>query len=340
MKIFCIVCLLTMNFVTHARIMKSRGNTFNPDIGINLLFLNENSSSGNRAEDGIRLQEAELQFSSDVDVYFTAKAYFAIASEDGEYGIEPEEVYVETISVPYVRFRAGKSKMPIGKHNQLHSHAFPFVNLPLVNEEILGDEGLNITAVGASGLIPLPWFSEVTVNYAQGGTEGLFESDRKENKTLVARVTNLWDVSDSTTFELGLSGARGKNEAHLDTTLQGLDFTLKWRPTRGGKYRSFEWSFEYLKKNSEKENGRDKASGYFSYAKYQLAKRWYAQYRYDHLKSDETTKRHTALIAFLPSEFSGLRLQYERRNNGQDESERRLSLQLNISIGAHPAHGY
>ncbi len=82
-----------------------------------------------------------------------------------------------------------------------------------------------------------------------------------------------------------------------------------------------------------------------SHLKYQLAQRWYAQYRYDYLglnksKAIAPIKRHTGLIAFLPSEFSGVRLQYETIDDGQAKDEKRISLQLNISIGAHPAHAY
>jgi hypothetical protein len=291
------------------------------------------------------LQEAELQFSSDIDAYFTAKAIFAIASENGEYGIEPEEAYVETLAVPHVTFRLGKSKMPIGKHNQLHSHAFPFVNAPLMNASILGDEGLNETGYGASGLLPLPWFSELNFNYVQGDNEDLFNSDRKSQKLIVSRLKNLWDLSDSTTLEFGISGANGKNSDGYVTTLQSADLTLKWRPVSGGKYRSFEWSTEFLEKNKKGATADDKLAGVVSHVKYQLAQRWYAQYRYDYLglndsKTIAASQRHTALIAFLPSEFSGIRMQYETIDDGQDEDEKRLSLQLNISIGAHPAHAY
>jgi len=292
----------------------------------------------------MKLQEAELQFSSDVDAYFTAKALFSVAEENGSYGIEPEETYVETISVPYVTLRLGKSKMPLGKHNQLHSHAFPFINAPLINTTILGEEGLNETGIGVSTLSPLPWFSEITLDYTQGDNADLFNSGKKSDKAVIGRFKNLWDLSDSTTLELGFSGAKGKNSDHLDTNLYGADLTLKWRPIDGGKYHSFEWGNEFLEKD-RKGAANGKLSGLVSFLKYQMAQRWYAQYRYDYLglnksKSINASKRHTALVAFVPSEFSSVRLQYETINDGQVEDESRVSLQLNISIGAHPAHAY
>ena len=343
MKTFYILIIILVSTVAHAQKTKSRGNSFNPDIGINVLFLNQNSDRDS-TEDGIKLQESELQFSSDVDTYFTAKALLAVAEEAGEYGVEPEEVYVETIALPHVTLKVGKSKMPLGKHNQLHKHGFPFINAPLINETILGDEGLNETGVGASALVPLPWFSELNLNYTQGENDDLFNSNSNDNKVIVSKFKNLWDLSDAITLELGLSGAKGRNSDNLDTYLYGADLTLKWRPAEGGKYRSLEWASEFLQK--DRKGAIDgKLSGVVSHLKYQLSQRWYSQYRYDYLglnksKAIAAIKRHTGLIAFLPSEFSGVRLQYETIDDGQAKDEKRISLQMNISIGAHPAHAY
>lgn len=326
-----------------AQTLKSRGKAFNPDIGVSVLFLDQ-SSSRDSEDDGMMLQEAELQFSSDVDAYFTARVLFAIEEEDGETAIEPEEAFVESISLPHITLKVGKSKMPLGKHNQLHAHAFPFINAPLQNEVILGEEGLNETGIGVSGLLPASWFSELTFNYVQGENEELFASDKKGNKTVVGRFKNLWDLSDSTTIELGLSGAQGKNSDDKITNLSGVDFTLKWRPTKGGKYNSLEWGTEFLQSNRRGAD-QEKLAGVASHIKYQLAQRWWTQYRYDYVGLNDpdnfsSVQRHTGLLAFIPSEFSGIRLQYETIDDGQDENEKRLSLQLNISIGAHPAHTY
>lgn len=343
MKVSYIYYILTLAALSFSQTTTAKSNSFNPEIGVNMLFLDQNSKI-DKSEDGMKLQEAELQFSSEVDSYFTAKASFSVAEENGSYGIEPEEAYVETIDVPYVTLKFGKFKMPMGKHNQLHSHAFLFVNAPLINETILGEEGLNETGIGASTLIPFPWFSEITLDYTQGENADLFNSSKKSDKVIIGRYKNLWDLSDSTTLELGFSGAKGKNSDNHDTKLYGADLTLKWRPVDGGKYNSFEWGNEYLEKDRNGEVD-EKLSGLVSYLKYQMAQRWYAQYRYDYLglnksKSINANKRHTALFAFVPSEFSSVKLQYETIDDGQVKDESRVSFQLNISIGAHPAHAY
>ena len=146
----------------------------NPDISANFLTLlqegnrGKNAALGNR--NGLSLQEAELQFVSDVDVYFKANALFSInrPTPAQDYKIDPEEVYVETISLPVVTLKAGKFKAALGRHNQLHTHAFPFIDAPIVNRKVLGDEGLNEVGLSASTLIPAPWFMEITAQVLGG----------------------------------------------------------------------------------------------------------------------------------------------------------------------------
>ena len=118
----------------------------------------------------------------------------------------------------------------------------------------------------------------------------------------------------------------------------------KRQPVKGGKYSAFEWGTEYLKKDKEGDTDPELA-GIVSHLKYQFKQRWYAQYRYDYLDLDDLSasegqQRHTALLAFIPSEFSAFRMQYENIADANDEDEKRLSLQMIISIGAHPAHTY
>src|SRR3989338_178378 len=138
----------------------SKGKAFNPDIGANFLGLWQRGTgiSDNRTavpHNGFSLQEAELQFSADVDTYLKAVALFSVKQESGEagFGIDPEEVYVESISLPGVTVRAGKFKLAMGKHNQLHAHAFPFIDAPLIHQQLLGDEGLNEPGAAAAVLL-------------------------------------------------------------------------------------------------------------------------------------------------------------------------------------------
>ena len=57
----------------------------------------------------------------------------------------------------------------MGKHNQLHTHAFPFILAPLINLNLLGDEGLSDVGFSTAILLPATsWFSELTLQYIRG----------------------------------------------------------------------------------------------------------------------------------------------------------------------------
>ncbi len=332
----------------------SRGNKFNPAIGVNALTLYKNGSR-NDVDDGISLQEVELQFSSDVDAYFRAEATIGIHQEEGQEGshshefkVEPEEVFVETLSIPNITLKIGKFYANFGKYNGVHSHALPFIYRGIVQEEMFGDEGLAEAGLGVSFLAPTNWFSEVSLQAIQPTNETLFV-DSHRAMAYVLKWKNLWDLSDAMTLEWGLSALNFSNHTHGSsledkTNLYGTDLTLKWRPTKGGKFSSFMWSTEFIHKDISGSNN-DKNGGITSFLRYQLTQRWYAQAQYEFLglgKNDEEKDKnvYSALIAYIPTEFSSIRAQYDSIHDGMDKPIKRLSLQLNISIGAHPAHVY
>jgi len=338
----------------------SRGNKFNPAIGLNALTLYRNGSR-DIENDGFSLQEIELQFSSDVDAYFRAEATIALHQEHSEeeegseeehshdFKIEPEEVFVETISIPNFTIKLGKFYANFGKYNATHSHALPFIYRGKVQEDMFGEEGLAEVGLGVSFLAPTSWFSEVSVQALQPTNEDLF-GDSHHSMAYVLKWKNLWDLSDDLTLEWGISGLSFSNHSHDSssedkTSLYGTDLTFKWRPIKDGKSSSFMWSTEFIHKNDKSGDEHDKNGGITSFVRYQMAQRWYAQAQYEFLGlgKDEQKKdvnSYTALLAFIPTEFSSVRAQYDSIHDGADKPENRISLQLNISIGAHPAHVY
>ena len=348
LPILCALLVLTSTFTLAEQTSTATSKALNPDISTNFLGLYKFTNRD--ADDaGPTLQEVETQFTADVDPYLRAVALLSLAREGGEFKIEPEEVYTETLSIPGVTFRAGKFKAALGRHNRLHSHAFPFIDAPLIHQTLLGGEGLNEVGGSAAVLMPFPWFSEVTLQGLQSDNEGLFKSGSRYAVVPVAHLKNLWDLSDASTVELGFSGAGGRNQWGETTSILGADLTYKWRPTQGGKYTSFVWSTEFLSGNRAgrpSDDGSPPAlGGIASWVQYQFAERWWAQTRAEYmgppLADDSVIQRkYSALLAFLPSEFSGLRLQYSLMDDGSDKMEHMVQLQLNVSIGAHPAHAY
>ncbi|MGE0614324.1 MAG: hypothetical protein AB7P04_01675 [Bacteriovoracia bacterium] len=334
----------------------SRGKSFNPDISANFLGLLQRSTaiSDDRTQvphNGLSLQEAELQLAADVDPYLRASVLLSLHQEGGgtEFGIDPEEVFLETLSLPSLSLRAGKFKLALGKHNLLHTHAYPFIDAPLIHQNLLGDEGLNEVAISAAILIPAAWYSEIILQGFNPANEELFASPRSGDWGGLARFKNLFDLSDSLTMEVGASGVMGTNQFDKTSSTLGADLTFKWRPAEGGKYRALIWATEYLygqRPGRLDDAGQDIATlgGFATWLQFQFAQRWWIQGRYEAVGIPKASAlpdqvKQSALLGFFPSEFSGIRLQYDHllTDNRHDHA---LALQYNVSIGAHPAHAY
>lgn len=336
-----------------------KAKPMNPALSANMLGLFQRGTdlSSNRSDqprNGLRIQEMELQLSSDIDPYIRGSALLSVHQEhDGtEYEVEPEELYIETISLPSVTLRAGKMRLALGKHNQLHTHAYPFIDAPLTQSDFVGDEGLNEFAVSAAWLAPLPWFSELTLQFFDPSNDEIFNSTRTGDLGALVRARNLWDLNDTLTFELGLSGAQARNDTGLNSSALSSDFTFKWRPNEQSRSKSFTWSTEWMLTNrrgkTDSDSGLDtsKLSAVSSWIQYQMTERWWIQGRveqagiFNRSEGNVGKRKNSALIGFFPTEFSGFRAQYDRLAEYGAEDEHRFSIQFNISMGAHPAHAY
>ncbi len=329
-----------------------------PSLSANTLFLyrhsnfhkeSQNPTDPDQTPNGMDLREAELHFYSDVDPYTKLNVLMAVGSEytsDGTaisqtWGIEPEEVFAESNAVNGVTFKIGKFKAAMGKENILHTHAFNFIDAPLANTRLLGDEGLNDNGLSAAILLPTSWFNELTIQYLKGkGENEEFNSPDPSSGVGLAHWKNLFDITDEWTMELGLSYASGDNSLRDKTILSGADMTFKWRPSVGGRYTSLIWATEYLNRQDI-----DNKSGLSSWMQYQFAERWSLNYRYDNFADLDTTERHSMGFNYSPSEFATYRFEYNQTygplvNADNENMEKAIFLQANFTIGAHPSHFY
>jgi hypothetical protein len=84
--------------------------------------------------------------------------------------------------------------------------------------------------------------------------------------------------------------------------------------------------------------------GFYSYAQWQLAQRWFVGGRYEYLHPPGPAPegmRESAILAFAPSEFSAFRLQFNlHQPGGSAQQVFEAFLQANFTLGAHPAHSY
>ncbi|HEX4926179.1 MAG TPA: hypothetical protein VFV50_18945 [Bdellovibrionales bacterium] len=337
---------------------KSRGNTFNPDIGVNGLFLYRNSSRGNAAgadQNGFGVQEAELQFAADVDPYLRAVANFGVERDPttGEWEFDTEEIYGETIGLSLVTVRFGLFNALVVKHNLLHTHAYPFLDAPVINTELFGEEPLRESGLSVSALIPTDWFMELTLQVLNGDSPELFASPTPNDNAGLAYLDTLFDLSDTLTLQAGASYLTGQNlaDATLGTTgntrVVGGELAVKWKPIGVESIRTLKWATQFLAgEKTAGETPNDKKQGIASWVQWQFEQRWWLQVRTEYMDEFSggdlavTRKKNTALVAFTPSEFSAIRGQFDQLDDGGESPERRLMVQFNWSIGAHPAHQY
>jgi hypothetical protein len=329
-------------------------NVYNPAISVNGLFLGRGTSEVQPEEGqtatGMGIQEIEVQFLANVDPYFQAN--LILASPEGE-GIELEEGYLTPSWSRFgLGFRIGKIKAPFGRENTLHEHGLPFIDKSLIGSVLFGEEGFNEPTVEASWLSPLPWYSLWTVSFMDGTNEVLFNSPRGDDFAGAGHLKNVFDLTADATVELGGSFAAGNDSDGKLASVSGGHVVIKWKPSRAASTRSAVLSGEVLYAHRpfvEPLPGEpfvpQDVGGAYGYAQWQLFQRWFLAARFDYLgmPAFETgvTRRGTGMLVFAPTEFSALRLQGSAIHPPFDaDPVYEGFLQLNFTIGAHPAHSY
>ena len=73
----------------------------------------------------------ELQLAGNVDTWLRIRSTFAM---EGTENFALEELVGSGLLTNNLSLQVGKFFVPIGKHNQLHTHSQPFVATPVSNE--------------------------------------------------------------------------------------------------------------------------------------------------------------------------------------------------------------
>jgi hypothetical protein len=317
---------------------------FNPDVAVIGNFVGAAGKTPGGGEPSFEMAESEASFQAVVDPYARADFFLTIGPE--EVGIE--EAYVTFPTLPAgLLGKAGRLRDAFGKVNALHAHNLPWVDRPLVTQNLLGgEEGLADSGVSLSRLISNPWlFLEATGQVYKGGSE-VFQTARRSDLVYLGRLRAYRDLGESTNLDLGGSIAYGPNEVGPDarTRLIGLDLTFRYRPLRRAIYRRLLARTELVWSRRDQDEGRASAFGLYAFGEYQFARRWFAGLRYD--RSDRadapelTDEGASALLTFWPSEFSQVRTQFRHTRRAEGTKDNELLLQLLFSIGAHGAHPF
>lgn len=320
-------------------------NELNPALSVNALFLGSWTDPAGE-NDGLKAQEVEMSMTSIVDPYF--KANISVGYEPDPEGPESEvaleEAYVQTTSLPSgFQVRGGRFLMPFGRHNQLHTHTYPFIMAPRGVAGTLGEESVGDVAIEGSYTPIVPWFLNLIAYVGDGAAEGVFDGASREMAG-GARVENLWDLSTSTTLEGAVSVWNGPETEDMRRTFYGADVRIKNADPRKTYGRKTEWTAEIIVDTAP---DRDDRVGFYTLARTRVARRWWVGGGYSLLSlvpdgTNTRTEEHEirGQLALAQSEFSALRVDVSWLDPAGSENELQVAAQLNFTIGSHPAHAY
>jgi len=154
-----------------------------------------------------------------------------------------------------------------------------------------------------------------------------------------------------------------------DSKITGATAIYKWAPDGNYRERNVKLQFEYFNREEdgsltllnssplETSTLDSKQDGWYAQAVWKFARSWRTGLRYDKLDSDNTgsdtgvldqaglvthghqPQRVSIMAEWIPSEYSRIRLQYNRDDSYQLPDDQ-VYLQYTFSIGAHGAHAF
>jgi hypothetical protein len=323
-------------------------------------------------EAGFSLGESELSVSSNIDPDWYGLLTLSLAG-DGSASVE--NAFVQTTGLGNgLTVRAGRFFSGIGYLNEQHAHTWDFVDAPLVYRAMLGnqlgDDGLQLRWVAPTDL-----FTEVGAEWLRGDAFPAGGSANSGKGTWSVFFHIGGDLDESNSWRAGLSylsaksaerataSAAGEDLFTGDSNLVVADLVWKWAPDGNVYERNLKLQTEYIRR---KDNGEFsaagagalpldvKANGWYAQAVYQFIHGWRVGFRHDHLKTDDpgaafngtvldtqdhTPSRNSLMVDYSNSEFSRLRLQFNR-DQSTAVADNQWLLQYQMSLGAHGAHQF
>ena len=339
----------------------SNAKLLNPDISLIGDFIGAAGRNTVSPSRSLEMHESEVGLQAIIDPYARADAFISF----GETGVNVEEAYVTFTSLPAgLLLKVGKMRAEFGKVNTIHNHALSFIDRPLVTNNLVGGEdGIDDAGFSLSRFLPAPkdWFFQGTAQVFRGDSDDLFQATRRQDLSVVGHLRAYRDLSESTNLDLGVSYARGHNNAGVGTgfdpsrfltNLYSVDATLRWKPLRRAIYHSFLFRNEFFWSARDQVSPAaflqtEHAFGLYSDAEYRANRRWTIGGRFDRsghaANANLTDTGFSAILTYWPSEFSQIRGQYRFGHladpvttNYSNANE--FLFQFLFVMGAHGAH--
>ncbi len=340
----------------------SNAKLLNPDISLIGDFIGTAGRNNVSPSRSLELHESEVGMQAIIDPYARADAFISF----GETGVNVEEGYVTFTSLPAgLLMKVGKMRADFGKVNTIHNHALPWIDRPLVTNNLVGGEdGIDDAGMSLSHFIPAPkgWFMEGTAQVYRGDSDDVFSAYRRQGLSVVGHLRGYRDLSESTNLDLGISYARGNsaglitapNPSAFFTNIYAGDATLRWKPLRRAIYKNFLFRTELFWSARDQLSALNAfqtqhAFGMYSSAEYRVNRRWTVGGRFDRsghaTNANLTDTGFSGILTYWPSEFSQIRGQYRFghlafANPGDFSLANEFLFQFLFVMGAHGAHPF
>ena len=321
----------------------------NPDIGAVADFRGAYTSLGKKNVDAY-LNETELSLQSVVDPYIRADFFISFGRDGatGKYGVEIEEGYLTTLSLPAkLQLKAGKFREAVGRINPVHPHALPFIDLPNAYVNYFGEGGLNDEGASLSWLLPnKAFYQELTVQATSGkGESPVFQRGDNNRFLYLGHLKNFLTLNENATLEIGLTGISGPSDSSFVTNMGAADVTYKWKPVKFNTYKSLTWQSEFFYSNAKYRSvNTQNTFGLYSFLEYQVAKRWFLTGRYDYGQKPYNEDLHEQAESltgeWLATEFQKIGFEAKLTQNNFQKNYGQFFLRWIFVIGTHGAHQY
>jgi hypothetical protein len=334
----------------------------NPDISLIGDFIGTMGHNVVSPSPSLQLHETEVGMQAIIDPYARADAFLSF----GETGVNVEEAYMTFTSLPAgLLLKVGKMRAEFGKINTIHNHALPWIDRPLVtNNLVAGEDGIDDAGISLSHFIPAPkgWFMEGTAQVYRGDSDDVFTAYRRQDLSVVGHVRAYRDLSESTNLDLGVSYARGNsagiattaNPSAFFTNMYATDATLRWKPLRRAIYKNFLFRTELFWSARDQLSALNvfqtqHAFGLYAAAEYRLNRRWTVGGRFDRsghaTNANLTDTGFSGILTYWPSEFSQIRGQYRYghfalASPADFSNANEFLFQFLFVMGAHGAHPF
>ena len=320
---------------------------------------------GGPSAKGFSLGESEVSMTANIDEKFYGQITTSISSDDTGDHLGVEEAFVDTTALPGgLSLRLGRFFSNAGYLNSHHTHSDKFFDRPLPYQAFLGnqygDDGVQLRWVAPTALfVELGGEIFRGASYPAGGAAHAGAGV----KTLFGHVGG--DIGTESSWLAGLSVLQSRAEPAEDGfvgngRLYIADGTWKWAPqgnfkdggvTVRGEYFADHRNGAYVDPADSENTSPWKGMRRGAYIEgvYRINRQWEAGVRFDKLWSGDLAgpysstfdpTRESLAATWINSEFSLVRLQLSHDRPNPDDTDNTLTLQYQVSLGAHGAHKF